>query len=459
MFKRLLTFCSLLIIPLSAHSANVSTATVNGTQAWDIVYQQHTYNVVGNNSTVWVDIWDNGVKVSTGVYWIYNSTNFNLPGGTNSAAVFGPLSGFNYGIQNVNVTGTRQFKNRDTGVLLGQYTDQTIWTYAPGPMPSGADTSQETITTVVNVNANGDPCPNPRTGLDFYLQLTINPALQGGNVDGTYSIVLQIDGATARTQSLPLYGMAPGSQTIEIGETGLSTSHRVFNYAWKVNGTTVASGSYGCVDEIPLNEVNSSGQYSISTEPGETPTQTQTQSPPSTDSSGNTTNTSTTSSGTTSGGNYTPGYTTQTQTSTVNRGGIAGDSITNQDIYNDVYRALIDAGATGTFPNTEFEPIDVSDDGGLSELAGVQTEITTKSNAAQDTIIGKLSTVNTSGLPTSSGTVTSYNLGSLHPSLPDIILDFSWFNNGIALLRLAILFIMTIAFYHNCLRTLGEYIV
>jgi len=305
----------------------------------------------------------------------------------------------------------------------------------------------------------GTMCGTPRTGLNFGLGLTINPSIAGGWAEGNYVANLEIDGTVVYTANLPLHNLPPGPVTVDIATTGVSTPAQAFSYAWKVNGETVASDTLACGEEIPLGEVYNTADYTAEYEPGEGESEPEMvdSSSETTDGSGNTTNTDTTNTTTSPGSYHFPptSYTNQTANSTVNHSGVAGDSITNQDIYNDVKQALLDAGRTGNYPDPPTGGIDDEFEFEEADLEGMKPlieDIHEGKNEFIDGIAGFKTAIvaKFNSLPTSIPKVHSISFGTftLGPKTIDLTIDFDtgkW-STIIHLIRACMLYGLTIYF-------------
>jgi len=471
----------LLLAFVSSVQAGETRNKANNTNWYDRHYARHTFAITYpsiSGTTVYVrakDYVDGSLVANNASYgWIARSAggvnSFNLAGITSTATTFTAICDTPSGYASYERNKTRVYENRDTGEVLGTLTDTWSFVYLPAiPHASEAVIYHDDT---VPIYAEGNPCDGARTGLTFNLALTINPQLAGGWAEGNYVVTLLVDAATVYTANLPLHDLPPGGVLVNISATGIDTPHKNFTYSWKVNGETVAGGSIACADEIPLNTLSDSGSYTPSEDLGEDAPEMAESESTQTDATGNeTTNNSSTT--TTNPGSVSPpptNFTNQDTRSNVANGAAFGDGITNQDIYNDVRQALMDAGNSGTYPTPQVNAsydfgLGLTDERGhLDDVEGKIQAVTDKLDDASDSMVDKVEAFGhkLDALPTSLSTVDSISLGTVNigGQTSALSLNFSTgtFATPISIVRQVAYFILCVGFILACIQTTRGYL-
>lgn len=314
--------------------------------------------------------------------------------------------------------------------------------------------------TVHYVDFSWDACPN--RSLTFILNLTVMPS-EGASLvgPGAVEVVLRVDNAVKLSQSLSLTpGVANNVFNIEQGNVATQGG---FTYVWYANNAIVAQGSFQCADEIIDDTVINGAVVRID---GQVGTGT------STDGNGNTTTTTTGSTTPPPPPNTSnpptpapPGSTTTTTNSTVNNGG--STTTTNQDMYNNMRQALMDAGNTGTTPNSAtwaaYSP--PTDGFGEDEAEKTMQDVRNSVNALRgkvDNINGTVSTLmgQATGLMPNLGSVPS-PVGTWQFPVPSPVFGVSSFtvnltpyDDVISMFRACCQMMIAILFYFGVVRYL-----
>lgn len=272
--------------------------------------------------------------------------------------------------------------------------------------------------------------------------------------DSTWELI--VNGAVEGAGPIPaeFYGGATPT-TLTVGPVHLD--HGDFTYQWKIDGSVVGAGSFGCYDEIPGNLVTSIGSY---TQPAGSPTPGNQPPPGAPGSTSPPTNPSP----------YTPspGQPTAPTAPAANTYTSGGAVSTQGGMYAAVRQALNDAGKdTPDVGVPQRTPESIKDDlerrGKWDELQSSLDDLTGKMESARDGVSGKADDGRDwleSNLPTSIGTVSTYSLGTvtIGGQSKDLVLNFDTFSGPISTLRLAVLFGITVLFVVALMKTIRYYL-